>query len=309
MKARRKMIDYRTETFMTLCGTRSYTQTANILNITQPAVSQHIRFLENHYGVKLVEYKGKQLYLTPEGEFLRRELSKIISLSKSVENRIAEIEGSDKYKKVVFASNMTMGEYLLPKMVSDYMKLHPDYRICSYIASGKEMRQLISEGKVDYAIVDIYAVPDGMEKELFIQDYLRCVCNPAHPLAGKTASLKELIKENVISREHNAAANNVISQVFARHGFDWNKFKVEIEAGSMLAIEEYLHEIEAISFIYEIAAARATQHGQVSRIEVPELTDPIDYFFVYPDKSCLSEEAANFMNYCKEYADKQMQML
>ena len=94
------MIDYRTETFMTLCGTRSYTQTANILNITQPAVSQHIRFLENHYGVKLVEYKGKQLYLTPEGEFLRRELSKIISLSKSVEKRIAEIEGSDKYKKV-----------------------------------------------------------------------------------------------------------------------------------------------------------------------------------------------------------------
>lgn len=154
------MIDYRVMTFMVLCETRNFTQTARTLHITQPAVSQHIRFLENHYGVPLVEYQNRHVTLTTQGEFLHQELAKIISLSRSVEKRIKEIDVLDKHKKVVFASNMTMGEYLLPKFASDYMKLHPDLRLSSYIASGKEMLRLIRDGKVDYAIVDIYAVPE-----------------------------------------------------------------------------------------------------------------------------------------------------
>ena len=64
------MLDYRLQTFLTLCETCNYTKTAQKLNMTQPAVSQHIQFLENYYQVILISGKGKNFSLTEEGKSL-----------------------------------------------------------------------------------------------------------------------------------------------------------------------------------------------------------------------------------------------
>ncbi len=65
------MLDFRIETFLTLCRVMNYTRTAQILNVTQPTVTQHIRYLEEEYGCKLFSYIGKTLSLTRQGERLR----------------------------------------------------------------------------------------------------------------------------------------------------------------------------------------------------------------------------------------------
>ena len=61
------MLDFRTDTFLTVCETMNFTEAAKRLHITQPAVSQHIRFLEKEYNTRLFSYCNKQLYLTPAG--------------------------------------------------------------------------------------------------------------------------------------------------------------------------------------------------------------------------------------------------
>ena len=64
------MLDYRLYTFLILCETRNYTKAAEKLNMTQPAVTQHIQFLEDYYQVKLIAGKGKDFSLTEAGETL-----------------------------------------------------------------------------------------------------------------------------------------------------------------------------------------------------------------------------------------------
>ena len=59
------MQDFRMSTFLSVCRTLNYTRSAAELNITQPAVSQHIAYLEKAYGAKLLSYRGKKLALTP----------------------------------------------------------------------------------------------------------------------------------------------------------------------------------------------------------------------------------------------------
>ena len=66
------MIDYRVYTFLTVCREMNYTKASEILNITQPNVTQHIRWLEDHYGRKLFDYHKRKLSLTPAGTLLRR---------------------------------------------------------------------------------------------------------------------------------------------------------------------------------------------------------------------------------------------
>lgn len=66
------MLDFRTETFLTVCETMNFTAVAKQLNITQPAVSQHIHFLEEQYNTSLFTYRNKQLSLTRSGEILHK---------------------------------------------------------------------------------------------------------------------------------------------------------------------------------------------------------------------------------------------
>ena len=68
------MLDFRTNTFLTVCETMNFTEAAKRLNITQPAVSQHIRFLENEYNTQLFLYHNKQLYITQTGKVLKKRL-------------------------------------------------------------------------------------------------------------------------------------------------------------------------------------------------------------------------------------------
>lgn len=65
------MLDNKLQTFLTLCETQNYSQAAKKLNITQPAVSQHIQYLKNYYGVLLISNKGKNFELTDEGKVLK----------------------------------------------------------------------------------------------------------------------------------------------------------------------------------------------------------------------------------------------
>ena len=69
------MLDNRTITFLTVCKEMNYTRAAEKLNISQPAVSQHIQYMEDYYGVRLFRFIGKKLILTDAGRLLQRSLT------------------------------------------------------------------------------------------------------------------------------------------------------------------------------------------------------------------------------------------
>ena len=86
------MLDNRILTFLKLCEKMNYTKTAEALHITQPAVTQHIHFLEEHYGCKLFSYSGKVLQLTEKGELLRRLASEMVANEAGIRKEMARTE-------------------------------------------------------------------------------------------------------------------------------------------------------------------------------------------------------------------------
>ena len=79
------MLDYRMDTFLSLCETKSYTKTAAILHLTQPSVTQHIKYLEHFYQCPLFHYDGKQVEMTEAGQYLRDKV--ILQRAQNVEIR------------------------------------------------------------------------------------------------------------------------------------------------------------------------------------------------------------------------------
>jgi hypothetical protein len=117
------MLDSRIETFLCLCETRSYTKTACILNITQPTVTQHIQYLENKYKSSLVTYSGKVLKITEKGNELKKMALAMKANNLKIEHFM--LSEYDKDKDINFGSTLTIGEYVMPVEIAEYLSKHP----------------------------------------------------------------------------------------------------------------------------------------------------------------------------------------
>ena len=105
------MLDYRTETFLTVCKTLNFTTAAKQLHITQPAVSQHIHFLEKQYNTTLFTYKNKELSLTPSGQILYKHLLTMKNNEQALMNEINNITSN--IETLSIGVTMTIGEYAI----------------------------------------------------------------------------------------------------------------------------------------------------------------------------------------------------
>ena len=116
------MLDFRTETFLTVCQTMNFTAAAKQLNITQPAVSQHIHFLEEQYNTSLFIYQNKQLSLTRSGEILRKHLLTMKNDEKAVREELRSTLSET--ESLSIGVTMTIGEYAIVDKLANFLIRH-----------------------------------------------------------------------------------------------------------------------------------------------------------------------------------------
>ena len=113
------MLDFRMETFLTVCQCMNFTRASEKLNITQPAVSQHIRFLEKHYNTRLFRYEGKKLRLTGAGEILRNASLTMMHDELSMQNEMVRAEEE---REIRFGATRTVGDALMGRILENYLE-------------------------------------------------------------------------------------------------------------------------------------------------------------------------------------------
>lgn len=298
------MLDFRLLTFLDLCHTNSYTKTAENLNITQPAVSQHIRYLEQYYNKKLILYKNRHFSLTKEGEYLYKEVTKLQIHSNNILQNIQQLEKEPETPVISIGSNPTIGEFILPGLISAYSAQEPDCRIRSLIGPTKKLDQLMQKGEINLLITDSIDAWPEFERHPFRSEPVCCVCNLSHPLAGKTLSLNDLKTEKIVYRERSSHAYRILKKSFQRMGYDLDSFNIPYEAGSMHSIIQYLKEGLAISFLYRCAVQKYLDNGELSEIHVSEMHDSVDFYYIYPQSVSASSHTEQFLRFCLEQQKK-----
>lgn len=111
------MIDSRIKTFLALCRNMNYRRTADELNLTQPAVTQHIKYLENQYNCKLFSYDRRTLSLTKEGKLLQSYAENVLYQ----ERRLTEKLNLPESTTLSIGATKTIGEYVIPPMIKRYL--------------------------------------------------------------------------------------------------------------------------------------------------------------------------------------------
>lgn len=146
------MLDFRVETFLAVCRHMNFTKAARELNITQPAVSHHMRYLEQAYGTALFQHNGKRLQLTEAGEILRRTLMTMKHDEQHLQKRMQQAaSGTRDYS---FGATLSVAEFMINEALGRFLRLHPDSHIQMQVADTKVLLSKLDSGELDFAVVE-----------------------------------------------------------------------------------------------------------------------------------------------------------
>lgn len=289
------MIDFRLKTFLTLCKVLNYTKTAEILHITQPAVSQHIKYLESKYNVKLFNYSGKTLNLTESGELLYNFLLAMDSSSQRIKEKISK--PNNKNLPITFGTTLTISEYtmnnLLPKLLLDYPKLN----ITMEVGNTKNLLNQLANGDIDFAILEGHFDKSQYETYFFSLESFIGVCSPLHKFANKNVDFEDILKERLILREKGSGTRNIFEQILYEHNFTMNAFKRIIQVGNMTVIKNLVCKNLGITFLYKEAVKKEIEEESLVQINLTDFQVNREFNFVYLKDSLHHNEYEKWLKY------------
>ena len=265
------MLDFRMETFLTVCQFMNFTRASEKLNITQPAVSQHIRFLEEHYHTRLFRYEGRKLKLTEAGEILRNASLTMMHDEQSMQNRMAAGESAE---ELCFGATRTIGDVLMGKILKKHMDQYPDSRIRMIVENTRELLRRLDEGSIDFALVEGFFQKSEYECIRFSDEPYIAVCAPDYPFRERPEVIEDLFRERLLLREEGSGTREVLERCLNTRNLSVSDFERTMEAGSLQTIKELTKAGCGITFLYGTAVRDELKDGTLTRI-------PLRNFQVY----------------------------
>ncbi len=204
-------------------------------NISQPAVSEHLRGLEEHFGVRLVERVGRGVCPTAAARQLEPYLRQVVQLLQGAEQMASDLQGVRAGCLTVGASS-TPGTYLLPPALGRFRACYPAVNLKLRIRNTSEVEKWVANGEVELGVVGDDDPSHGFASDPWLEDELIVLLNESHPLASRrTLPASALAAEPCIAREEGSSTRRAAERVFDEHGLT---LKPAMELGSTEAIRE-----------------------------------------------------------------------
>lgn len=291
-----KLIDLRLNTFITLAKIKNYTKTAEILNITQPAVSQHIKFLEEYYGVQLFKKQGRSIELTEEGKLLLKYAAEIEVLYKAAEIEIRNKSGIVKTYNV--GASMTIGGYVLPGILAKHKKLYKNITILLQVNNTEEIIEKLMSRTLDFAVVEGPFDKKRFKFKKFKDDELVLAVSPEHDFAKqKQVDIKDIICGNLILRESGSGTRKIFEDKLVELGYTLNSMENYMEIGSISAIKSLVESNLGYTIISKETIKKELSMGTITVVPIKDTRIFREFNFIYlPEKE---EEFINkFIDFC-----------
>lgn len=284
------MLDFRHRTFLALCRIRSYTKTAQALNLTQPAVSQHIKALEVHYGSPLFLYANKTLTLTEHGRLLYEYASRISADSDILAETLRKKDLAQ--PRLEFGATLSIGQYIMPSILRQVLSENPATSVSMLVENTAHLLQQLEQGEMQFALIEGLFDKSQYHSELFALEPFVGVCSQDSPLAHRRASLAELTGSPLIVREQGSGTREIFEHLLHGYNLSISSFAKVTEIGNMEAIKELVKDGLGITFLYQAAVREELAAGSLQQLRVTDMEAQHELNFVFLKNSL---HAADFL--------------
>jgi len=284
------------QVFRAVCDSLSYSRAAEEMALTQPAVSQQIRQLEELVGQPLFEYVGKKLYLTEAAHDLLQASEDIFARLDSLDMQLSNLQGNLRGElRLAVVSSI---QYLTPHLLAAFRARHPEVSFRLEVTRRAQVIQRLQDNRDDVVLMALVPEDRALEFFPFLNNPIIAVARPEHPLAGQPGlSLKELETQVLLQREQGSGTRKACDEFLQQQRVHPQQL---LQLGSSEAL---LHGALAglgVALLTEHAAAPWLRSGELVRLGFAELPLYRSWCAVHARGKRLSPVAQAFLAWLRE---------
>ena len=262
--------------FMAAAETLNFSRAARHLHMSQPSVTQHIRSLEDHFGMQLFNRTGRKLTLTEAGSTLLPLARDLVLASLQADETMGALR-EEVHGRLWIACSTTPGKYILPSLMGEFLKKHSKVEATISVTTRELAMRMLNEGKAQIMVSSVYSYHPDIEFYKLLSEPIVLIVPKDHRWSTRgTISIDELRSENIIFREQTSGTYQVIRDGLAKKGIDITELKSVLTLGNSEAIAFSVQEGVGVGFVSMLVANRIVCEQVTSvKIEGVELTQEI----------------------------------
>jgi DNA-binding transcriptional LysR family regulator len=257
--------------FCAVVERKSFSQAAERLGVTQPAVSLQIRSLEERLGQQLFDRSGRRVEPTEAGLRLYRGAQRLLTLERQVLEDVAgEAEGPLRGQLAIGASTGPGGT-VVPVLLCEFAEAHPEVTIDLSIYDTQTVVDRVARRELELGIVGATPRNRSVAYEPFFRDEVVLVCPPGHRFAGQALGLDDLRGEPLIIMQEGAGVRQVIEDELRKAGTRLRDLDVRLELGLQESVKSAVEAGHGVTFISRTAVEPELAAGTLAAARVKGL--------------------------------------
>ncbi|PVW13189.1 LysR family transcriptional regulator [Marixanthomonas spongiae] len=293
------MVHYKLQVFYTVAKRMSFSKAASELNITQPAVTRHIKQLEDHFKQKLFERRGNSISLTRAGSVLLEHTKKLMAQYNTLEfDMNALIDRTQ--GELSIAASTTMAQYILPEALSKFHRKFPKVRLTLINANTREVEDKVLDASVELGFIEGHSKNREISYHPFMEDEIVLVAAKGHPLYNKgTLPVKDLSQIPLVLREEGSGSLDIIKQTLKNVGVAIESLQVVIRLGSSESMKTYIQDRQSVAFLSIHTILKELKTTELGIIDIDGLSINRKFSYIYKQghQSSLANLFLNFLEY------------
>lgn len=260
--------------FCAVVERKSFSQAAERLGVTQPAVSLQIRSLEQRLGRQLLDRSGRRVEPTEAGRRLYASAQRVLAAEEHLlEDLDADDEGAITGTLELGASTGPGGT-VVPLLLCEFQEQQPEVRVRLTVSDTQTLVDRVADRELELGIVGAGRRHRGVSFEPFFRDEVVLASPADHRFAGKTISLDDLKAEKLIVMQEGAGVRQVIEDELRKAGVRLRDLDVRLELGLQESVRSAVLAGHGIAFISRLAIEADLAAARIATVRVRGL-DPV----------------------------------
>jgi DNA-binding transcriptional LysR family regulator len=286
--------------FCAVVERKSFSQAAERLGVSQPAVSLQIRSLEQRLGRQLLDRSGRRVEPTEAGLNLYRRAQRLLALEEQLLEEMTAASDGELRGRLELGASSGPGETVLPLLLCEFQSGHPEVTVALSVSDTQTVVDLVARRELELGVVGAARRHRSVVFEPFFRDEVVLACPPGHRFAGRTISLDELRAEPLVVMQEGAGVRQVIEDELRSAGVRLRDLDIRLELGLQESVRSAVRAGHGVTFISRSAIDSDLAAGTVAAARVEGLDPAREISLVRAAGRATTRVATAFVDFARE---------
>ena len=284
----------------------SFTRASQNLFITQPAVSNHIKALEDYYKTALFFRNKNSIGLTPAGAILYKNLAVMLDKQKEIELELSKVSKNfEPQIELLLGASTTISLYVIPPVLSLYLQKNPGFRVTLLNRNTEKIIEALANNEIDLGIIESHHKESSFDYSQFMTDEVIPVCSKKSFLTKKSnISLSELKSTPIALRERGSGTLEVVKSELEKKGISLSNLEVIVRLGGTEGLKNFILADQCLGFLPRRSVMKELKSGELVEIKIQGLSISRKFQFIQRKGQRSMPVYKEFVRFARSYYNK-----